>query len=110
MTALARFFSSSGLRGTVGSPDGFWLLEGPSGAEVGDWKNLCRAAWVLWAELVRGWGAGEVVSTGLKTSLIGVEGTEVGRETDWTLLVSLLDSKLPLGHPVWMTTPEGGLL
>lgn len=113
MTALARFFSSSGLRGTLGSPEGaggFWLLEGPSGAEVDDWKNLCRAAWVLWAELVQGWGAGVVVSTGCKTTLMGIEGTEVERETDWTLLVSLLDSTLALGHPVWMTTPEGGLL
>lgn len=70
-----------------------------SAAGPQDWKNFCRAAWVLWAEAVHDCVA-ELRFAGLGTGLMGVDNTEVKRWDDGWPAVSHLgagsESVMPL--------------
>lgn len=84
IVVLALLFSSLGLGWAFGLPKtlggsvGFLLSDVASVTGAVVWKNLCRAAWVLWAEAVQDWGGGAGL-TGFRTTLRGAESTEGGR-------------------------------
>lgn len=104
VVALALLLSSSsGLCGIFGQPEmnegsaGFPVSFGASATGGAAWKNLCRAACVLWAAAVHDWEGG-VGLTGFRTTFRGAGGTEEGSGAGWVWLA-------PLGRPTELVGP-----
>ena len=82
------------------------LIGGASGAA--DWKNFCRAAWVLWAEAVQGWGAG-LVSTGFGTKATVEDSTEEWCGARRAVLLSVVGRSTEPAGPVLIPATGGSL-
>lgn len=107
IVALARLLSS-GPEGTFSLPErseGFLLLGGASTTWGADWKNLCRAACVFWAEDVQGSGAAGAGLTGFRMMVTGIDSTEEWCEMGWVWL-SLFGTTIELAGPFFITGPE----
>lgn len=111
MFVLALLFSSSGLSGTFGLPEtlngsvGFLLPVEDSVTGAAAWKNLCRAVWVLWAEVVQDWEGGGGL-TGFSGAVSGADSTEEGRGAGWVWL-ALFNRPAELADPFLITVSEG---
>lgn len=106
---LDLLLSSSGLSGTFGLPNtpegsvGFLLLIEAPVTGGADWKNLCRAAWVFWAEAVQDWEGGVGLS-GIWTTFSGADSTE-GCGAGWVWL-ALFGWTAELAGPFLIPTSE----